>query len=148
MTIFIKDQDAITRQIRGIAVRDGTGVLQSLGRVLIRGQDNQLYEIFHHQLQVAAMPSSVNSYSRHNPVISAPVTVQISGGVPPYRHQWSLVSLNNADQVMALSPSSATTTFRADGVPHTHAATACFRDDVTDQNGFSGSVEVNCIFTR
>lgn len=148
MTINIKDQDNFPREIRAVAIKGTDGLLHSIGSIKIRGHDENLHEVFCHKLEVSVSQPLIKSYSRHNPVISSAVTVQVSGGVPPYQHRWSLVSLSRADKVMALSPFSATTTFRADGVPHHHAASACLRDDVTDQNGFTGSVEVNCIFTR
>ncbi|AAV89021.1 hypothetical protein ZMO1_ZMO0397 [Zymomonas mobilis subsp. mobilis ZM4 = ATCC 31821] len=148
MTISLKDQDNFSREIRAVSIRGADGVLHSVGSIRIRGQDESLHEVFCHKLDVSVSDALIESYSRHNPVISSAVTVQVSGGVPPYQHRWSLVSSDRADSVMALSPFSATTTFRADGVPHHHAASAYLRDDVTDQNGFAGSVEVHCIFTR
>ncbi|MFT8736594.1 MAG: hypothetical protein ABF760_03930 [Zymomonas mobilis] len=148
MTIEIKDQDKFTRQIRAIAIKGAGGLLHSIGVLRIRGHDESLHEIFCHKLEVSVSSPLIQSYARHNPVISSAVTVQVLGGLPPYQHRWSLVNCQNADSVMALSPFSATTTFRADGVPHKRAASAYLRDDITDQNGFTGSVEVHCIFTR
>lgn len=98
-------------------------------------------------LVLIASPSSAGGGSKGTTVTTVPVTVGVSGGTAPYTHSWTLSSLDGAMSADALSPSSATTQFRASGVDP-DGGSATFSDNVTDANGLTNSISVTAFFNR
>lgn len=98
-------------------------------------------------LTLVASPASTGGGAKATTVTTLAVTVSVSGGTPPYTHDWALDLVTGAATAVALSPSSASTQFRATGV-NSGGADASFIDTVTDANGITSQISVSAIFSR
>lgn len=98
-------------------------------------------------LDISASPASLYGYGSSSPVYAGPTVVSVSGGTPPYTYSWAL-SLGDA-AIIVLSPTAASTSFRATVPPATDYL-ATYTCTVTDSSGtpIVGTVDVDVSISR
>jgi hypothetical protein len=90
-------------------------------------------------------PSPVSASRRLNTVTSANVTATPAGGQTPYTYAWVKQS---GDDISAINPTSAITTFQATAMAVDETRNAVFRCTCTDNLGSSATADVSVSLTR
>lgn len=133
ITAMTVREAGLDREILTMKVQDG-GVLRTVAE-------------FASSLTVSGVPSAVagfNSGGTSVPITTDPTTATPDGGRGPFTHSWTLLSGGPAT---AITPSMATTTFRATpGVDETILAT--FRVTTTDDAGQVATADVDATFVN
>ncbi len=129
--IRIRDGGGTLRTITRIKMRDGEGLLRTIQRIRIRDASNVLRTVYQ-SISVTLSDATKNATGSTFTITTGSVTASVSGGTAPYSYSWVELFGGGIDIV---SPTSATSTFRATGMTSGEVRSAAFNCVVTDATG-------------
>jgi hypothetical protein len=143
MPIQIRDTDGTLRTIKAVSVRDNTNTLKTIRFIKVRDAGNVERLVFD-GFTASASPTAVSG-SGNSPsgitISTGPSSVTVTGGVAPYTYSWTKVS--GISGWSAISPTSASSSFRCSGVIAGDTETSTWHCTVTD--AASGTAVSNTI---
>lgn len=120
------------------------GTLRTVKTLKVMDNGNlRLVGNFYSDVVASISPSSAYGTSTGGLATTNSVTASASGGLFPYTYSWALISHDNPGTPVAVSPTTATTSFR--GLPD---GTATFRVTVTDSLGSRATANVLASFAN
>lgn len=148
--IVVRDGTNTPRTITAIQVRDGTNTPREISEIRVRDSNNVSRVVFSltSDLAASASPTTVFGEANLGTVTTSSTTVTVTGGTPPYTHEWVLDTYDGPVPPTANSPTSATTTFTQTSVGFGDSYTALWVDNVTDDDGNTTTALVNSFWTH
>lgn len=151
MPIVIRDHTNTPRTVTAIQVRDATNTPRTISEVWVRDSNNvprRVFSLFT-PLSVTLSHPTVSGVTFGSGVATTNSTTALpSGGVAPYSYVWTLITYSNGVPPTALSPNSATTSFRQTNIASDSSDSAEFRVTVTDDQGNTAQANCLCAFVN
>lgn len=146
MSLRIQDAGTL-RTIKRLRIQQG-GILRDIRRLrVMHGGVLRTVAVFADTLTASADPTSVfgtQSSANSIPVTSGGTTASPAGGRAPFTYAWAQLS---GDAMTILSPTMATTQFRATVQPNT-SLSGTFRCTITDAVGQTATADVEAILSN
>lgn len=136
------------KTIQAAKYRNAANVAKSIAKVRIRNSANVLKIVFSQGGGAFSVDVPSSAYGAQANNLTVSVTTEVisataTGGVGPYTYLWTRVDADPASWTI-ISPTSASTAFRANSVPSGVIRLATFKCTVTDSAGASiASINVN-----
>lgn len=135
MTIIVRDPANTPRTITAIQVRDATNTPRDLSEIWVRDSGNTPRLVFSlaPPLSATASPGTVSGFTAGTGTATTDAsTCTPSGGTGPYSYDWEILFFDGPVTPTALSPTSASSTFRQTSIGTGESYSASIRCLVTD----------------
>lgn len=135
MPLTIRDGTNAPRSIVSLQIRDGTNTPRDIQQLWARDSNNVSRLIYSvaPPLSVVAAPGTVSGTTAGTGTATTnAATATPTGGTPPYSYAWQRLSSDGPVNPTAVSPTSATSTFRQTSIGIGESFSGTFRCQVTD----------------
>lgn len=150
MPLIIRDQANTPRTVTELWIRDETNTSREIQELWARDATNTPRMIYTTAPPITASisPSLVSGMTLGTGTATTDAaTMSVSGGTAPYTYAWSITAYTSGVAPTALSPTSATTTFRQTSLGIGAAESADCQCIATDANGYTASATCQAFFT-